>query len=122
MILDFYFQSFCCRSHLSIVVTDCLDDFIYAGIVVGVVSENPQSIVIPKRRLSREESAVSPPAASRLLAGKTGFGMTKVSSFLPRTGYDIAAIRASLLEASMPTNSFLNAAPGTFKQGETRRG
>ena len=35
------------------------------------------TIVIPKRGVSREESAVSLPVASRFLAGKTGFGMTR---------------------------------------------
>jgi len=41
-------------------------------------SDPPQKLVIPKRGCSREESAVSPPAASRFLAGKPGFGMTSV--------------------------------------------
>jgi hypothetical protein len=36
--------------------------------------KNPRGIVIPKRGISREESAVSPPVESRFLADKTGFG------------------------------------------------
>jgi hypothetical protein len=37
----------------------------------------PQGIVIPKRGLWREESAVSAPAESRFLADKPGVGMTR---------------------------------------------
>jgi len=39
----------------------------------------PERIVIPKSGISREESAVSPPppAATRFLADKPGFGMTR---------------------------------------------
>jgi hypothetical protein len=38
---------------------------------------NSRIIVIPKRGFSREESAVSLPAASRFLADEPGFEMTK---------------------------------------------
>jgi hypothetical protein len=38
--------------------------------------QSRQSIVIPKHLFSREESAVSLPAASRFLADKPGVGMT----------------------------------------------
>jgi hypothetical protein len=38
-------------------------------------------IVIPKRGIMREESAVLQPAGSRFLAGKAGFGMTRSGGF-----------------------------------------
>jgi hypothetical protein len=40
---------------------------------------NPCRIVVPERGILREESAVSPPAASRFLADKPGFGMKRWS-------------------------------------------
>jgi hypothetical protein len=43
--------------------------------------ERPSRIVIPKRGISREESGVALPAASRFLAEKTGFGMTRSQVF-----------------------------------------
>jgi hypothetical protein len=42
-----------------------------------VVCRRPERLVIPERGSSREESAVSPPAANRFLAGEPGVGMTR---------------------------------------------
>jgi hypothetical protein len=53
---------------------------VYA-IWVVVQFENLQRIVIPKRGIMREESAVSPLAGSRFLADKAGFGMTRRGGF-----------------------------------------
>jgi hypothetical protein len=48
-----------------------------APISVGFQFEDPHNSVIPKRRISRQESAVAPAEESRLLAAKAGFGMTR---------------------------------------------
>jgi hypothetical protein len=42
-----------------------------------VQCENPKGLSFRSAALWREESAVSPPAASRFLADKAGFGMTR---------------------------------------------
>jgi hypothetical protein len=50
---------------------------------VGVILKIPEEFVIPKARHYRaEESAASLPAASRFLADRPGFGMTRVGLFL----------------------------------------
>jgi hypothetical protein len=55
--------------------------------------EDSLKIVIPKRGILREESAVSPPAASRFLADKPGFGMTRGGCWC----YRLAVIHVLLL-------------------------
>ena len=47
--------------------------------IPSTVIQNPLRIVIPKRGLSREESAVSPPAASSFLADRTRLRNDKLS-------------------------------------------
>jgi hypothetical protein len=65
-------------------------------------------LVIPKRGLPREESVAPPPANSRFLTDKSGFGMTSgqvyehfnsfLQSFLDRTSIQLALQRVGELQ------------------------